>query len=317
MLGMNDGSYRAFQEKEFRTYVRGFLHILESAKRALPAARLTIMTPSPYDEVTRPPLFKGGYNSVLLKYGNFLSHCASRSGRRLVDINTKLLVVLKKANTVDPDLAAQMIPDSVHPGAACQLLMAGELLKAWNAPALVASVEIDAANKNIVSTGTTLSNPRYGRALFWDQLDQVLPMPVNWSDQVTALAIRSSDFIETLNAHRLRVTGLSEPRYQLVIDGAAVGHFSREQLGAGINLANLTTPMSRQAEQVHRLTIEHSSLSVAHWQSISGMSDFPQASIQKAVKEVSAAFVVEEAKLLKRRRDVARPVTHRFQLSPD
>src|ERR1700704_597868 len=36
MLGMNDGHYRAFDEKIFDTYATGYQHIIDSAKKELP-----------------------------------------------------------------------------------------------------------------------------------------------------------------------------------------------------------------------------------------------------------------------------------------
>ncbi len=37
-----------------------------------------MMQPSPYDDITRPPRFEGGYNSVLVRYGEFLRELAKR-----------------------------------------------------------------------------------------------------------------------------------------------------------------------------------------------------------------------------------------------
>src|ERR1041384_2453189 len=36
MLGMNDGSYRSFDEKIFSTYTTGYQHIIDSVKKELP-----------------------------------------------------------------------------------------------------------------------------------------------------------------------------------------------------------------------------------------------------------------------------------------
>ena len=36
MLGMNDGSYRAFDQKIFDTYAAGYQHIIQTVKEALP-----------------------------------------------------------------------------------------------------------------------------------------------------------------------------------------------------------------------------------------------------------------------------------------
>src|SRR6266545_1099645 len=57
MLGMNDGSYRAFDEKIFDTYRKGYEHIVESVKQNVPGIRLTLIEPSPFDDVTRAPNF--------------------------------------------------------------------------------------------------------------------------------------------------------------------------------------------------------------------------------------------------------------------
>src|SRR5438552_12219675 len=60
MLGMNDGSYRAFDPSIFDRYARGYEHIVTKVKQALPGVRLTLIQPSPFDDVTRAPTFEGG-----------------------------------------------------------------------------------------------------------------------------------------------------------------------------------------------------------------------------------------------------------------
>src|SRR5215831_7490287 len=77
MLGMNDGAYRAFDQGLFDTFANGYKHIVEGLKRQFPGVRITAIQPSAYDDVTRPPTFEGGYNRVLIRYGDFLSELAS------------------------------------------------------------------------------------------------------------------------------------------------------------------------------------------------------------------------------------------------
>src|SRR5260370_33016047 len=60
MLGMNDGRYRAFDPDIFEQYSSGFASIIGRVKAALPDVRITVIQPSPYDEVTRAPLFTVG-----------------------------------------------------------------------------------------------------------------------------------------------------------------------------------------------------------------------------------------------------------------
>jgi lysophospholipase L1-like esterase len=60
MLGMNDGSYRAFNPQIFERFAGGFESIIQTVKSALPGIRITAIEPSPYDDVTRPPNFAEG-----------------------------------------------------------------------------------------------------------------------------------------------------------------------------------------------------------------------------------------------------------------
>src|SRR5207248_9039634 len=65
MLGMNDASYRAFDQTIFDTYAKGYKHIVQKVKAAVPGIRFTLIDPSPFDDVTRNPNFPGAYNAVL------------------------------------------------------------------------------------------------------------------------------------------------------------------------------------------------------------------------------------------------------------
>src|SRR6266571_2347945 len=80
MLGMNDASYRAYDAQTFNTYAEGYRHILSTVKSALPGVRVTVIQPSPFDDATRPPQFDGGYNAVLVRYGEFVKQVGEREG---------------------------------------------------------------------------------------------------------------------------------------------------------------------------------------------------------------------------------------------
>src|SRR6188508_2715443 len=104
MLGMNDASYRAFDDKIFATYTNGYQHIIDSLKSELPGLRLTLIQPSPFDDVTRPPTFEGGYNAVLVRYGDFIKQLAEREHAGVADLNTGVTEAVKKANDKDHEL---------------------------------------------------------------------------------------------------------------------------------------------------------------------------------------------------------------------
>ncbi len=268
MLGMNDGRYKAFDDEVFRVYSDGYEHIVKSMKDATPNVRITLINPSPYDDVTRAPLFDGGYNAVLLKYGEYLRALAERNHLDYADLNTRLVKTLDRANTADPANAQKIVPDRVHPHRSGHLMMAASLLEAWGATPTVTTVEIDAASSKVKSVNTTVSGLESKGALSWTQKDEALPMPVPMNDPIMALAVKSSDFIEKFNREILRVTGLDSPTYQLKINGRLIGAFTRENLAAGVNLAELDTPMSQQAAQVHDLTIKRADIHNIRWRQV-------------------------------------------------
>ena len=156
MLGMNDGAYRTFDQPIFDTYARGYQHIIDSVKENLPGIRITVIEPSPFDDVTQPPKFEGGYNAVLVRYSQFVKELAGRENLGVADLNSPVVAALAKAKATDAELAKKIIPDRVHPGPGGHLLMAGELLKSWHAPALVSALELDAAAKKVVAAKRTI-----------------------------------------------------------------------------------------------------------------------------------------------------------------
>jgi lysophospholipase L1-like esterase len=318
MLGMNDGSYRAFDEKIFDTYAKGYERIIDSVKKELPGIRITVIQPSPYDDVTQPPKFEGGYNAVLVRYSQFVKELAEREKLGVADLNAPVVAALEKAKATDAELAKKIIPDRVHPGAGGHLLMAAELLKSWQAPALVSAVEIDASAKKVADAkGTKVSELKTGDGISWMQLDEALPMPVDLKDPVIALAVKSSDFVQALNQQMLKVTGLSAGSFILKIGGDEIGSFTSEQLSQGINLAILPTPMLQQAAQVHKLTLQHNTMHFQRWRQVQvPLAENHGAKVQKAVTDLMTALDEEETETVKQQRAAAQPRRHPFQLLP-
>jgi lysophospholipase L1-like esterase len=266
MLGMNDGRYRAYDPRIFSDFAAGYEKIIHDMHTALPSLRITVIEPSPYDDVTRTPMFEGGYNAVLVRYGQFLRDLAGREHLQVADLNTPVVRMLGNAKSRDAKLAERIIPDRVHPGPGGHLIMAEALLKSWDAPALVTDVEIDAAAKAVKRSENT--KVTMGDGLSWTQLDNALPMPVDLRDPVIALAVASSDFMDALNQEGLRVTGLAAGSYTLRIDGESVGTFTAANLESGLNLATLPTPMVKQAAEVHSHTLKHNNVHFFRWRTL-------------------------------------------------
>jgi lysophospholipase L1-like esterase len=306
MLGMNDGEYQPFDATIFEKYSSGYRHILDSIKAKAPKARVTLLEPSPYDDFTRPPSFADGYNSVLWMFGKFVRETASKQGLTVADMNAPVVAFLKAANS------QQLIPDRVHPSAGVHLVMMEALVRAWHAPAVVTAVEIDAATGQVArAQNAGVGSVKIENGLSWTQADKALPMPVE-DEETLGLALRYSDFTDALNQETLKVTGLHLGSYRLLIDDEAIRTFDAGELGKGINLATLKTPMSRQAQTVLDLTYRHNHLRFARMMMIeNALKEYHPVKMQAALDAMDALH--EE--IVGLQRAAAIPKVHHYRLT--
>jgi hypothetical protein len=211
-----------------------------------------------------------------------------------------------------PDLARQLIPDRVHPGPAGHLVMGATLLRAWNAPALVSRVEIDAAGARVVAAERSEVSglgASFG-GLSWTQLDEALPLPLSFDDATVDLAQKAGADLESLDRQVLAVSGLAASRYELKVDGQAVGTFSEAELARGVNLARFNTPMRWQAYSVawgagdsHELQRQRRRLLVA-------------AEKDPALAATALALLAQDEAGQKARSEEAQPKPRRIELVP-
>jgi len=312
MLGMNDGRVRPFDQQIFDIYANGYRNIIRKLKTDVPGVRITAIQPSPYDDVTQDPRFPGGYNEVLLKYSDFVKELGVAEKLTVADLNRPVTAMLAKAKAESLDNSRKIIPDRVHPGASGHLIMALGLLKAWNAPAVVSAMQIDASSKKMIKQeNTAITDLNFGTTITWTQKDQALPMPVDMKDPIMSLAVRSSDFQDRLNRQIIAVDGLVSGKYTLRIDGSEVGTFDYDDLADGVNISALRTPMWEQAARLHALTIKHNAIHFARWRSL-------QVPLQNEKPETLAASLsaidAVEQELINKQRELAQPVAHKFEL---
>jgi lysophospholipase L1-like esterase len=313
MLGMNDGGYKPFDPATLATFGEGYRAIVATLKQALPGVRLTFIRSSPFDDVSRPPGFAPGYDDALRRLGCYVTTLGARERAAVVDlrdpVNAGIAAVLKE----DPALARMLLPDRVHPGPAGHLVMGAALLRGWNAPGRVSRVEIDAASgrlraaENTEVTGLAATDGR----LSWTQLDHALPLPLRFDDAQVELAQRAGADLEGLGRQTLAVAGLSPGRYELRIDGRAVGAFTDAELAAGVNLALHDTPMRGQAHAVK--------WSVAGGQEAQRVRRglLVAAAADPALLALAEGLAARDEAVQAKRRDGASPVPRRFELAPE
>ena len=313
MLGMNDGFYRAYDPDIFKGYKDGYRSIVDAIQKEIPQARLTLLKPSPYDDVARPEMLPGGYNKVLQRLGVFCADLASEKNASVADLNTPIVDVLEKARVKNSALDVLLIPDRVHPGPAIHWIMAESVLKSWGAKPEVTFVRVDAGVKPSAQVSNTEVSEltRNGNHLRWTQMDKALPLPIGPldTDPLMALVLSSSDLIGALDMETLRVTALPAGSYNLRIDDKEVGAFSAEQLAAGMNLALLDTPMLAQSRRLGVDTAIRTTIDRQLFDLIAEPQD-------QVSPETIRQLAIAEEKAIARQHADAQSVPHSYELVP-
>lgn len=320
MLGMNDGHYTEHVPADDQQYYDGFKHIIDSVQKTVPDIRITLIEPSPFDDVTRPfTLQPSGYNSVLLNYSDWLARYGAEHHLTVADFNRPVVEMLEAAKTTDAAVAEKILPDRVHPSLSGHLIMAEQLIKAWHGRPLVSSVHIDAGAGKVAETAfTKVSDFHDGNPFVWTSLDESLPFPLadmlaGDRDHTLALAVKSSDFIQAVDRQMVQITGLKQGSYRLTVDGELVGQWTAKELADGVNLGALETPMSKQAMEVRDLTVRHLDIHQFRWRTLQvPLSNSGLAHLDETMTNLDGI----EADVIKKQHAAAQPRPHRFELIP-
>ncbi len=139
-------------------------------------------------------------------------------------------------------------------------------------------------------------------------------MPIDLKDPIIALAVKASDVEQALNQQILKVTGLDAPRYQLKIDGEDMAEFTKDQLAAGVNLADYPTPMLRQARCRTRAD-DPTQQPPFPCDGVRSRCP-PRSRLIRACPKAVEGLDALEADMVADQRARAKPVPHRFQLVP-
>jgi lysophospholipase L1-like esterase len=315
-FGMNDGGYRALDERIYGNYIRNQDALVKKLAEA--KVRVALLSTSPVEERKR----RDGetYNRTLLAFCEGLKSVAAKHGATHGDQFRPALLVLRR---MAKDKASfECFPDSVHTNHCGGLLMAHSILTALGAPAVVSDLTLDASGKVASAERCKVSDVKAaGGGLSFTRTDEALPL-VPSPDHRDLLDYLDS--LSALNHYGLKVTGLAkDERYELKIDGNRAALLKGEALEKGVNLA-LTElgPIAAQSVAVWNALTEKNRL--VRWRfntyrrSVTeppGLSKQEQEEIN-ALRERELA-VIERALDSQRKKiyDLTRPGSHRFELT--
>ena len=311
MLGMNDGYYMDFNPKYFEIFKEGYRKLLTSVQGDAPAARVTLISPTPYDEITHGTEF-AHYNEVISRHAGFVKELAATSNLQFSDFNQAETDLLNEGMRRNPSLSALLVPDRIHPSEASHWLMAAALARSFGLSPVVSAVQLDAAKVMLVKSENTEVNDltETGGKLGWTQTDNALPLPLTLDDEMIRFVLDSSD-LTSMDQQLLSVSGLSAQRYALQIDGKKVASFTRQQLASGVNLALIATPMENQAKGVDAIELKRTRLDEARFILTIEDPKVPDGA------EAARAIEAKDASLAGEQRKTAQPKPHKFDLSPE
>ena len=266
-FGMNDTGYieyngddaAGFGERKYRECKRNFEKI-EKRLLGLKGARIVMIGSSPYDETAmiegNTPL--KGKQQVMDRVVALQKESAERNGWEFVDFSRPLLEIAEREQARDSSFTLTM-GDRIHPDNDGHMVMAYLFLKAQGfAGRKVADMEINAVEGSVsrAENCTVSAIGKDRRGISFDYLANSLPYPMDsvsrgfGSKRPQSGAKELVPFVEEMNQEILKVTGL-EGEYKLYIDDEFIGIWDGEELGAGINLAEITwTPQYQQALEV-------------------------------------------------------------------
>lgn len=258
LLGMNDGSYRSFDQGTFETYQRDMTTVLD--RIAAIGAKAIPMHPTLFD--ARASRMKGPskepttslYNGVLAYYGAWLHDAACRRGLGFVDMHSPLCELTMEQRRADARFT--LIGDAVHPGPDGQVVMAVAMLDDLFVHSQVSAITADplpAGGRKVTAQGGMVTGAAPDGLSFTflaEALPWVLPPEARAGYEWTDAGSRHS-------AETLAVRGLEPGNYELAIDDVVVGSFSNAQLAGGVEMQeNEKTPQYQQALAVAGLNAQ-------------------------------------------------------------
>jgi lysophospholipase L1-like esterase len=268
MLGMNDGGWGYGPADVDTVFQKGYRTLIETLRKAAPDAEITLLCPTPYDEITHGTEFSG-YSRVIDKFAEDVAGIGAQlqasgdKGIAVVDLNHPMTGALERAKAQFPELAPLIVPDRIHPSETGHWIMTAALMKAWHVDPVVSRVTLNAANGAVidVNRAAVTKAEKFAGGLRWTQIDEALPLPLDFNNAMTPMLLKISDLAQ-LDQMNLRVASLEPGEYELLIDGKRIANFSRDELEHGVNLALMKTPMLDEARDIdsqedERMVLDH------------------------------------------------------------
>jgi len=311
-FGMNDGHYVNFNDQAYQDYRKNMTALVDRLQKET-QAKIVLMTTTPVDSDTNPPLNK--YNDTALSlFSEFVNDIGRQRGIVVVDQFQKFLQLQKhrKAQVIGTSL----IPDGVHPNARGHLWTTYFALKdlglGFKSQCEIAAdtgkvvqcegckVEgLEVSPERITFTREDMGIPLYLYPGLERKIDEDIP------------------FNKDINNLGLRVTGLSGERYGVLADGMFVGGFTTGEFANGVNLTErFRGPWATAGEKLRRLSLQKFRLHFLEWREIRTGGLFDEAPPAEDIEAFRAASAKLYDYIQSLQWKAAKPKPVKFEIVP-
>ncbi len=320
--GMNDGGYRAYDERIGAAYGTNLARIVGALQQA--GASVVVGSPGAVDSFH----FRGGgptaavYNTALGRLTEIAKQVAESHQCGFADVHAPMMRVMEEAKAARGASYPVAGTDGVHPGANGHLVMAYAFLRGLGLDGRIGAIAVDWPGRASATEGHAIrsfaggtvdvASVRYPFCSFGETNDP----------NGMASVLSFVPFQDELNRFVLTVTNLPAPQAD-VKWGSLTRTFSREQLAGGINLAAefLDNPFCAPSRVVARLVASKQAYETdLVKKSLVGLRQFDRlkgdADVTNAVGVLRRKLLAEHEAMYVGLRAAVKPVRHSIEITP-
>lgn len=319
-FGMNDGSYRPYDDGIGKTYEDGTRRIQDKMKEI--GARMVVGGPGPVDldswRRDKPDADKM-YNDNLGKLGAIAGKLAKERGFVFADMHPLMMTVMSKAKAANGEAYHVCGGDGVHPGANGHLVMAYTFLKALGVDGNIGTITVDMKAGATATEGHKIVSAKAGEVEVESSRYPFCFYGGEKDPNGTRSILPFLPFNDDLNRYQLVVKNLEAENAE-VTWGSVTKSFTRAQLEKGVNLAAefIDNPFTEPFRSLDRIVAEKQAYEthmikrvVTNFRSVrQTIKDDPE--LDELLNALYAKLASKQEELQTKARAAVKPVKHKL-----
>jgi lysophospholipase L1-like esterase len=321
-MGMNDGYYIPINAKNIELYTNAYRTLIPMLRKCNPDMRIALISTVPYENQPDKHLADGAYPQTLRYLARTKKQIAQEFNLSFIDLFTGYGTKLGFGKIVYPDFI--LSGDGIHPNPIGQSIMGLAILKGMNAPAEIATLNLEVVDKIIKSTQTSRCKIKDLKLspeglISFQRLAEALPCPVEPQGEQAGRFLEIVDFANEINRDMLKVTGLTGKVYELKINESPIATYTAAELSNGVNIAEpMKGPLWDQAMAVAQATLNRQNAHFGKWRNVwlKDQSNLTQGEYDLSNKTEIEKLDAQAQAAIKKQHELNQPKWMIFTLTP-